>query len=204
MAGRKLHALDLGDVPGRDHEPARIGVAADLVDHPGDLIVCPPVRSFPGAPLLAVDGTEIAVRVGPFVPDGNAVRLEVGDVGVAAQEPDQFAHDRFEMEPFRGDERKTLSEIEAKLPAEQRAHARAGAVHLDGAVIERLAHEIEIGLHGLAVLTPTRPQPLYRFASPRARRLARRGYKLWVSAGSPSRAHFPRRWRSPRPWNRSA
>ena len=47
---------------------------------------------------------------------------------------------------------KPLREIEAKLPAEQRAHAGAGAVRLDGAVIERLAHEIEIGLHGLAVL----------------------------------------------------
>ncbi len=128
MAGRELHALDLGDVPGRDDEAARVGVAADLVDHPGDLIIGPPVRPLPGAPLLAVDRTEIAVRVGPFVPDRDAMRLEIGDVGVAAQEPDQFAHDRLEMQPLRRDERKALREIETKLPAEQRAHARSGAV----------------------------------------------------------------------------
>ena len=48
---------------------------------------------------------------------------------------------------------KPSREIEANLPAEQRADAGAGAVVLDGAVVERFAHEIEIGVHGLAVLT---------------------------------------------------
>src|ERR1700733_9111789 len=118
MAGRKLHALDLGHVPGGDHEPTRAGIAPDLVDEPGDLIVGPSVRSLPGAPLLAVDRTQIPLGVRPLVPDGNAVRLEVSDVGVAPQKPDQFADDRLEMEPLGCDERKALGEIEAKLPAE--------------------------------------------------------------------------------------
>jgi hypothetical protein len=51
------------------------------------------------------------------------------------------------MQPFRCDERKALGEVETKLPAEQRAHAGAGAIHFDRAAIERLAHQIEIGLH---------------------------------------------------------
>jgi hypothetical protein len=157
MAGRKLHALDLGDVPGGNNKPARVGVATDLVDDPGDLIVCPPVRSLPAAPLLSINGTQIAVRIGPFVPDGDAVRLEVGDIGVSAQEPDEFAHNRLEMKPLRRNERKAKGQIESKLPAEQRADARASAVLFYGAVVERLAHEIEIGLHGPAVLTPNRP-----------------------------------------------
>ena len=149
----------------------KVGIAADLVDDPGDLIVGPTVRPLPGAPLLAVDRTEISVRVGPLVPDGNAVRLEISDVGVAPQKPDELAHDRLEMKPLGCDERKALGEIEAKLPAEQRTHAGPCAVRLDGAAIERLAHEVEIGLHGRRSFSPNRPQPLYRFAFPRARRL---------------------------------
>ena len=80
------------------------------------------------------------------------MRLEIGDIGVAAQEPDELAHDRFEMKPFRGDERKALGEIETKLAAKQRADPRPGAVLSDRAVVERVAHKVEIGLHGLAVL----------------------------------------------------
>jgi hypothetical protein len=57
------------------------------------------------------------------------------------------------MKPLRRDERKAGSKIETKLSPEERAHARPGAVLSDGAAIERLAHEIEIGLHGFAVLT---------------------------------------------------
>ena len=171
MAGRKLHALDLGHVPGRNHETARVRVAADFVEDPGDLVVGASVRSFPGAPLLAVDGTEVAVRVGPFVPDRNAMRLEIGDVGVAAQEPDELAHDRLEMQLLGGDERKALPEIEPELPAEQRAHAGSGAVHFDRAVVKRLAHEIEIGLHGRAVLFRLGDRSLYNTDSHfRARR----------------------------------
>src|SRR6202042_3481928 len=111
-----LHALDLGDVPGRDDEPAGIGVSADLVYHPGDLIVCSPIRSLPRAPLFAVDRAEIAIRVGPLVPDGNAMRLEIGDIGVASQEPDELAQDRLDVQLFSGDERKAKGQIEAKLP----------------------------------------------------------------------------------------
>ena len=77
------------------------------------------------------------------------MRLEIGDVGVAAQEPDQLAHDRLDVEPLGRDEREAVREIEAKLAAEQRTHAGAGAVLLDRAVVERLAHKVEIGAHGL-------------------------------------------------------
>ena len=84
VAGRQLHPLDVGHVPGRDDQAARIGIAADLLENPVDLVVNAPVRPLPGAPLLAVDRAEIAVGVGPFVPDRHAMRLEIGDVGLAA------------------------------------------------------------------------------------------------------------------------
>jgi len=37
-AGRQLHLRDVGHVPGRDGHPARVGRAADLLQHLGDLV----------------------------------------------------------------------------------------------------------------------------------------------------------------------
>src|SRR5271165_3862863 len=149
VAGRQLHPPDVGDVPGRHDEAARVRITADFLDEPADLIVGLSVRAFPGAPLLAVDGPEIAVGVGPFIPDRNAVRLEIGDVGVASQKPDELPHDRLDMKPLGGDERKALRKIEADLPPEQRAHSRARPVGLDRAILKRVAHQIEIGAHAV-------------------------------------------------------
>ena len=69
------------------------------------------------------------------------------------QEPDELAHDRLQVQLLGGDERKARCEVEADLPAEQRANAGAGAVALDRAVLERLAHEIEIGPHRAILLS---------------------------------------------------
>src|SRR3546814_15694934 len=68
----------------------------------------------PIAPLLAVDGAEIAAFVGPFVPDGHLAILQPADVGVAAQEPEQFDDDRAQMELLGGQHRETRGEIDAR------------------------------------------------------------------------------------------
>ena len=47
----------------------------------------------PAAPLVAVDGPEVAVLVGPLVPDADAAVLQPLHVGVAAQEPQQLGED---------------------------------------------------------------------------------------------------------------
>jgi hypothetical protein len=38
---------------------------------------------------MAVDRAKVAALVGPFVPDADAVLVEIFDVGVAGQEPEQ-------------------------------------------------------------------------------------------------------------------
>ena len=96
VARRQRHLVDVGRVPGGDDQPARIRVALDHVDHVADLVDGLAVLRRPGAPLLAVDRAEIAALVGPFVPDAHAVLLQIFDVGVAGQEPQQFVDDRFE------------------------------------------------------------------------------------------------------------
>ena len=41
----------------------------------------------PIAPLRAIDAAEVAVFIGPFVPDRDAVLVQVTNVGVTAQKP---------------------------------------------------------------------------------------------------------------------
>ncbi len=75
-----------GDPPGSrptrsgDVNPARASdprAARDLVDGRA-------VRCRPAPPLLAIDRAEIAVSVGPLIPDRNTVFFQVFDIGIAA------------------------------------------------------------------------------------------------------------------------
>jgi hypothetical protein len=58
------------------------------------------VRRRPRAPLRSIDRAEIAILVGPFVPDRNAVVFQIFDVGVAFEKPEQFVDDRFQRQYF--------------------------------------------------------------------------------------------------------
>ena len=105
---------------------------------------------------MAVDGPEVAALVGPFVPDAHAVLVEVFDIGVAGQEPEQFVHDRLQVQLLGGEHRKALVERKAHLMAEHRARAGAGAVVLFRAVVENMPHQIEILAHRLPCFPATR------------------------------------------------
>ena len=113
---------------------------ADLVDGLA-------VLGRPGAPLLAVDRAEIAALVGPLVPDAHAVLVEIFDVGVAGEEPEQLVDDRFDVQLLGGEQREALVERKAHLMAEHRQRAGAGAVALLHAVVEDVLHQIEILAH---------------------------------------------------------
>ena len=82
-----MHGRKIGRIPGADDQPARKGIAFDFREHVGELIDDAAVRSLPRAPLLAVDGPEIALGVGPFVPNADAMLFEIGNIGIAAQKP---------------------------------------------------------------------------------------------------------------------
>src|SRR5688572_24682392 len=67
VTGREGHEIQLARVPGAHDEPSAIGVAPDLIDEAIDLVDGASVGSSPIAPLGAVDPTEVALGVGPFV-----------------------------------------------------------------------------------------------------------------------------------------
>src|SRR5262249_12172264 len=101
----------------------------------------------PRAPLRAVYRAEIALRVRPLVPDGNAGVLQRTHVRVAAQQPEELVHDGAEVQLLGGDGREPRFEIEAELPAEHAPRARAGAVLLLDAVLEHMAEKVQVGAH---------------------------------------------------------
>src|SRR3546814_4430562 len=92
-----------------------------MVEDQGDLVDVAAVRRRPGAPLRAIDRAQLALRVGPVVPDADAVALQVGDVGVALEEPQQFVDDRFQVQLLGGQQREALGQVEAHLVADRKS-----------------------------------------------------------------------------------
>src|SRR3546814_513200 len=74
--------------------------------------------------------------------------LQVGDVGVPREEPQQFMDDRLEMQLLGGQQREALGEVEAPLVADQALGAGAGAVALVDALGANPAQEVEVLFHG--------------------------------------------------------
>ena len=135
----------------------RVGVGAELVDELADLVDVPAVGRRPGAPLVAVDGAEVAVGVGPLVPDRDAAVLEPLDVGVAAQEPQQLAEDRAGVDLLGGHQREALGRSKRiwwpktlSVPVPVRSP-------FSTPVVEDPLEEVEVRLHGpsLAAATET-------------------------------------------------
>ena len=58
--------------------------------------------------------------VSPFVPNCDTVFVQITNVRVTAQKPEQFVNDRFDVEFFRRQQRECLSQIEPRLGAEDR------------------------------------------------------------------------------------
>ena len=87
VAWRQRHFVDLCHVPCRDNHAARVGVGLQLVYHILYLVNDTSVVVGPRAPLVTIDGSQLAVLVGPFVPDVDIVLLQVLDVGATLQKP---------------------------------------------------------------------------------------------------------------------
>ena len=69
------------------------------------------------------------------------------DVGVAAQEPEQLADHRAQVDLLGGDQREAVGEVEPHLVAEHAERAGAGAVGLLGALVEDPLDQVEVLPH---------------------------------------------------------
>ena len=98
VTGGELHLGDFCDVPRADHHSPRVRLRSNQIDDLRDLIDCFAIAGFPRPPLTSVDRAQLAVLVGPFVPDRNTVLLQIPDIGVATEKPQQLVYDRGEMQ----------------------------------------------------------------------------------------------------------
>ena len=147
VARRESHLVHLSGIPGGDEHSSRIRIVLDHIHHLCELVDGSAVGCRPGAPLVAIDRAKVTVLVGPFVPDGDPVILEVLDVGVAGDEPQKFINDRFQVNFLGGQKRESFGEVEAHLVAEDALGAYAGAVVLDHAVGHYVTQKILILFH---------------------------------------------------------
>ncbi len=144
VARWKRHVLQIRDIPGRDDVPAGIRIGLDRCDHVGQLVDVASVWGGPGPPLVAVDRAQVAVGIRPLVPDGDAVGVQPGQVGVAAQEPQQLAEHRPGVHPLSGEQREALAQVEAQLVTKHAQRAGASAVGLLDSGIQNPPKQIKI------------------------------------------------------------
>ena len=148
VARRERHFVNETHVPRRNQVSARVRVVFELINEAGYLVDSGAVGLWPRAPLLAINGTEVAVFVGPFVPDFDAVFFEIGDVGIPFKEPEKLMNDGAEVKFLGGDAGEALPQVVAGLMAKNRECSRAGAVGAGFAVVENVLQKIEVGAHG--------------------------------------------------------
>ncbi len=147
VARCQRHFVQLTHVPRRNDDTARVRVIFQLVHDGGDLVNMTAIRGRPGAPLFAVDRAKVAVLIGPLIPDADVIFMQVGNIGVALQEPQQFMDDRAQVAALGGHQRETFLQVKAHLVAKNGERTGAGTVIFLGALIEHLLHQFEILFH---------------------------------------------------------
>ena len=130
---------------------AGIGIPSNLLDDAPELVDVPAIGRRPGTPLTTVDRAQIAFRIGPLVPDSDSVFLQIPHVGITPEEPQELIHHGFEVDPFGGDQRESLGQVESHLVSEDAQRPGPGAVALRASVIANMSQEIEVLFHGVGL-----------------------------------------------------
>src|SRR5690349_5119174 len=103
----------------------------------------------PSAPLRSVDWPQIAVLIGPCVPNVNILFGERTDVRIARQEPNQFTDDAAEEDALCHEKWKALAQIEAELRTKDALRTRSCAITARRSILEYGSEKIEILLLGM-------------------------------------------------------
>ena len=69
MAGHQRHFVQFTHIPAAHNDAARVRVGFESFDDFRNLVNMPPIRRRPRTPLHAIDRAQIAIRLGPFIPN---------------------------------------------------------------------------------------------------------------------------------------
>jgi hypothetical protein len=99
------------------------------------LVNCTTIIVSPSAPLFAIDGSEFTIFVSPFIPNPHTMLLQVADIGIALQEPQQLVDNTFEVQFFGSKQREAVFQIETHLVAENGNGSGACPIVFDTSVV---------------------------------------------------------------------
>ena len=68
---------------------------------------------------MAIHRPQVAVFVGPLVPDAHAVVFQISNIGIAVQKPQQLDDDGAQVQLLGGQHRKALRQIKSQLVTKQ-------------------------------------------------------------------------------------
>jgi hypothetical protein len=105
------------------------------------------IRSLPTSPLVTINGPQISVLVGPFIPDGDPIFVKIANIRITRQKPQKFMDNRLHMEFFRGQNRKALRKVKPHLMTENGTCAGACPVAAFHAIINNALEKIKILPH---------------------------------------------------------
>lgn len=144
----------------------------ELIDDILNLVDSLAGRRSPAPPLSSVNPSEVPVRVGPFIPDGDLVFIKVFDIGVAAKKPKEFVNYRTQVNFFGGQERKAVPHIKSHLMAKNADGSRACAIRFFDSIQQDFVEQIVVSLqYLLPKLNFYEPNPLqFINHSPNAKR----------------------------------
>lgn len=147
VAWGKIHPVEIGDIPSGNDYTAGVGIIPDIIYGARNLVDVTAIIVRPRAPLVAVNMTQRAIGVSPFVPDADSVILEILHVGVAIEEPKKFVYYTFEVNFLGGHQRKSIFQIKSHLVSESGYSAGTGSVVLSNSVVKDMTEKIQILFH---------------------------------------------------------
>ena len=77
---------------------------------------------------MTINWPQVAIFVGPFVPDGHLVVVQILDIRIALEEPQKFMDNRAKMKLLCRQARETLGEVITALASKNGARSRTGTV----------------------------------------------------------------------------
>ena len=100
---------------------------------------------------MTVDRTQIAVGIGPFIPDRDTVILEVLYVRIPGDKPQELVDDGLQMHLLGSQEGESLRQVEPHLIAEHALRAGTGPVLLHDAMGADMSQQIQVLFHRLQI-----------------------------------------------------
>ena len=111
---------------------------------------------------MAINRTQLAALIGPFVPDADAMLLQIPDVRLAGQKPQQLVDDRFQMQLLGRDQGKAFIQLKPHLMAKYRQRSGSGAVAFLDPTVEDEFHQVKILAHLFEYRLATEDGEVYR------------------------------------------